>query len=160
MSTLKLRDPYASMSGKNSKREAGYAYYRDGKQYYRNREENYQQKRSPKQKWNTSAFAYAHAQMLIIRKDEEKQKAMIQAWKDAQKMLNGKQYIEAGSWQFAVFVQEWKTAHPLETWVEEYDAKLVAEVEQKTEAEKTSEYMIQQQIKKLQEQIDQLRTML
>ena len=157
MSKLKLRDPYASMSGKNSRNEAGYAYFRGGKQYYRNREENYQQKRSPKQKWNTSAFSYAHAQMLLINKDEEKQQSMIQAWKDVQKMLNGKQYVEARSWQFAVFVQEWKNEHPLEAWIEEYNEKLIAEVKQKTKAENTSDYMLQQQINKLQEQIDQLK---
>ena len=156
MSKLKLAEPYDKMSGKISKKEAGYAYYRDGKQYYRNREENYQQKRSPKQKWNTSAFAYAHAQMLLINKDTSKQQAMIQAWKDAVKTLNGKPYVEATSWQFAVFVQEWKNEHPLEAWIEEYNTTLQAEAEKKTEAETTSDYMLTEQIKKLQEQIDQL----
>ena len=46
--------------GKFKKSDAGYFYMRNGKQFYRTREEGYQKNQSPRQKWNSDAFKYAH----------------------------------------------------------------------------------------------------
>ena len=49
--------------GKFKKADKGYFYIRNGKQFYRDREETYQQNQSPKQKYNSEVFAYANAYM-------------------------------------------------------------------------------------------------
>ena len=47
--------------GKLSGKSSGYFYLskQTGKTYYREREEGYQKNQSPRQKWNSAAFAYA-----------------------------------------------------------------------------------------------------
>ena len=47
--------------GKLKKSDTGYFYVRNGKQFYRDRDEKYQRNQSPKQKHNSEAFAYANA---------------------------------------------------------------------------------------------------
>ena len=49
--------------GKFQKADKGYFYMRNGKQFYRDREETYQQNQSRKQKYNSNVFAYANAYM-------------------------------------------------------------------------------------------------
>ena len=51
------------IQGKMNGRDTGYFYMRNGKQFYRTREETYQQNQSPRQKYNSEVFAYANAYM-------------------------------------------------------------------------------------------------
>ena len=53
--------------GKLQKRDDGYFYVRNGKQFFRSREENYQKNQSPRQKWNSAAFAYANRELAKLR---------------------------------------------------------------------------------------------
>ena len=147
--------PYADYHGKTSRKDKGYFYAVNGQQYYREREENYQQNQSPRQKWNSAAFKYAHQQMLLLNTPEGKQQ-MEQAWKDATKMLVGKPYASASKWQFASFQQQWKLDHPFEQWYEAYLEDISEEAEKKTASESTSQYMLQQQIKALRAQLAEL----
>ena len=61
--------PIDYIKGKLGGTDSGYFYTRKGKQFYRTREENYQQNQSPRQKWNSAAFAYAHKQLRAIESD-------------------------------------------------------------------------------------------
>ena len=61
--------PIDYIKGKLGGTDSGYFYTRNGKQFYRTREENYQQNQSPRQKWNSAAFAYAHRQLCTIESD-------------------------------------------------------------------------------------------
>ena len=60
MAKIGTANPVESVQGKLTSKDSGYFYTRNGKQFYRTREENYQQNQSPRQKWNSAAFAYAH----------------------------------------------------------------------------------------------------
>ena len=57
--------------GKFKKADKGYFYVRNGKQFYRDREETYQKNQSPKQKYNSEAFAYANRQLALLKASPE-----------------------------------------------------------------------------------------
>lgn len=57
--------------GKLKKRDDGYFYVRNGKQFFRSLEENYQKNQSPRQKWNSAAFAYANRELAKLRATPE-----------------------------------------------------------------------------------------
>ena len=61
------------LHGKISSTSSGYFYMskKTGKMYYRGREEGYQKNESPRQKWNSAAFAYAHKELHAIEADAE-----------------------------------------------------------------------------------------
>lgn len=61
--------PIDYIKGKLGGTDSGYFYTRNGKQFSRTREENYLQNQSPRQKWNSAAFAYAHKQLRAIESD-------------------------------------------------------------------------------------------
>ena len=61
------------LHGKMSSTSNGYFYMSriTGKMYFRSREEGYQKNQSPRQKWNSAAFAYAHKQLHAIEANPE-----------------------------------------------------------------------------------------
>ena len=59
MSEIKTSSGIEQIHGKTNGLDSGYFYMRNGKQFYRTREENYQKNQSPRQQWNSAAFKYA-----------------------------------------------------------------------------------------------------
>ena len=113
MSQIITANPVESIKGKLSGHDNGYFYIRNGKQFYRTREEGYQAKQSPRQKWNSAAFAYAHKQLHAIEANAELNAQMEAAFEAAQgKAPNGKTYTTAHAWKFNSLLWEWKQEHP------------------------------------------------
>ena len=68
----------------------------DGKMFCCIHEEGYQVKQSPRQKWNSAAFAYAHKQLHAIEADAELTDQMQKEYEMARhKAPNGKSYSTA-----------------------------------------------------------------
>ena len=101
--------------GKFKKSDAGYFYIRNGKQFYRDREETYQKNQSPRQKWNSAAFKAANTQLKEISASEE-MKAQMEAEYEATNHIatNGKSYTTSRAWKFNSLLHDWKSAHPFE----------------------------------------------
>lgn len=99
--------------GKFQKKDRGYFYIRNGKQFYRNREETYQKNQSPKQKYNSEVFAYANDYMAKHYGTPEG-KAQLRAECEAANHIgsNGKTYSTAWSWKFNSLQFEYRQAHP------------------------------------------------
>ena len=115
MAEVITANPVESIKGKLGGIEPGYFYMRNGKQFYRTREENYQKKQSPRQKWNSAAFAYAHQQLRLIESDETLTAQMSAAYENAGHIApNGKSYATAHAWKFNCLIFEYKHSHPLE----------------------------------------------
>lgn len=113
MSIVKTSDPVAAVSGKLRGDSTGYFYIRNGKQFYRSREENYQQNQSTRQKWNSAAFAYAHKELHTIESNSELTAQMNAAYESANHLApNGKTYPTAHAWKFNSLLWEWKETHP------------------------------------------------
>ena len=86
-----------------------------GKMYFRSREEGYQKNQSPRQKWNSAAFAYAHKQLHAIEANAELTAQMESDYEAAKgKAPNGKTYTTAHAWKFNSLLWEWKQANPME----------------------------------------------
>ena len=111
--------PIDYIKGKLGGTDSGYFYTRNSKRFYRTREENYQQNQSPRQKWNSATFAYAHKQLRAIESDAT-QTAQMNADYDAAKHLapNGKSNPTALAWKFNCLFCEWKETNPLEEFQE------------------------------------------
>lgn len=160
MAKLEPTSLVAAIHGKTDHKSDEYNYVVHGKQYARRREENYQKNQSPRQKWNSSAFAYAHKQLHALNTPDAIQ-AYTQAWHDAQKIgPNGSSYQDAKAWKFASLQQEWKTAHPFDQWYEDYIQHVSETAAEKTQSERTSTFMLQQQIDILSAQVEQLTALL
>ena len=115
MAVVETSDPINHISGKLSGNSSGYFYMRNGKQFYRVREEGYQAKQSPRQKWNSAAFAYTHKQLRAIETDEKLTKQMQKEYEAAlHKAPNGKAYTTAHAWKFNTLLYEWKQSNPFE----------------------------------------------
>ncbi len=101
--------------GKLKKADPGYFYTRNGKQFYRDREETYQKNQSPKQEYNSAVFAYANAQMAEHYSTPEG-KAQLKAEFEAANHIgsNGKTYTTAWAWKFNSLQFEYKQSHPFE----------------------------------------------
>ena len=113
MAVVETSDPINHISGKLSGNSSGYFYMRNGKQFFRVREEGYQAKQSPRQKWNSAAFAYAHKQLHAIEANAELTAQMEADYKAANgKAPNGKTYTTAHAWKFNSLLWEWKQANP------------------------------------------------
>lgn len=69
-----------NVHGKLKKSDKGYFYVRNGKQFYRDREETYQKKQSPRQKWNSEAFAYANRQLALLKSSPESEQLLRQEY--------------------------------------------------------------------------------
>lgn len=105
------------LHGKISSTSNGYFYMskKTGKMYFRSREEGYQKNQSPRQKWNSAAFAYAHKQLHAIEADAELIEQMQKEYETARhKAPNGKSYSTAHAWKFNTLLYEWKKANPFE----------------------------------------------
>lgn len=154
MAKIRNAQPTQEIHGKMSSKDDVYYYTNAaGKQFSRKREENYQQRRSPKQRWNNLAFAYAHQQIAIAFADLSSTQQVIMDWQNAYKLApNGKTCETARGWKFAMLQQEWKMAHPYEQWYAEYTAALSEKAAAKTQAESTSIYMLKKQLAELQAQ--------
>ena len=101
MAKVETSDPVSSISGKISSKNRGYFYIRNGKQFYRSREETYQANQSPRQKWNSAAFAYAHKQLHAIEANAELTAQMNADYEVAKgKAPNDKTYTTAHTWKF------------------------------------------------------------
>ena len=101
--------------GKFKKADKGYFYTRNGKQFYRDREETYQQNQSPKQKYNSEVFAYANAYMAQHYGTPEG-KLQLKAEYEAAHHIgsNGKTYTTPWSWKFNSLQFEYRQSHPFE----------------------------------------------
>ncbi len=154
MAKITNTHPTREIHGKLSSKDDVYFYTNAaGKQLARKRIEDYQQNRSPKQRWNNLAFAYAHQQMPTAFANDEAKKQVISDWKDAHKLApNGKNCQTAHSWKFAMLQHEWKTSHPYEEWYAEYTASISHNAAAKTQSESTSVYMLKKQLAELQSQ--------
>ena len=112
MAVVETSDPINHISGKLSGNSSGYFYMRNGKQFYRVREEGYQAKQSPRQKWNSAAFAYAHKQLHAIEANTELTAQMEADYKAAKgKAPNCKTYT-THAWKFNTLLYEWEEANP------------------------------------------------
>ncbi len=102
--------------GKLKKADPGYFYMRNGRQFYRDREETYQQNQSPKQKYNSEVFAYANAYMAQNFGTPER-KAQLKAEYEAANHIgsNGKTYGTPWSWKFNSLQFEYRQSHPFES---------------------------------------------
>lgn len=115
MAKIRTSNPVESIQGKLGGTDSGYFYTQNGKQFYRTREENYQQNQSPRQKWNSAAFAYAHKQLRAIESDVAQTAQMNTDYAAAKHLApNGKSYSTAHSWKFNFLIYEYKHANPLE----------------------------------------------
>lgn len=105
------------LHGKMSSTSNGYFYMskKTGKMYFRSREEGYQKNQSPRQKWNSAAFAYAQKELHAIEANAELTAQMEADYKTAKhKAPNGKEYATAHAWKFNSLLWEWKRENPYE----------------------------------------------
>ena len=99
--------------GKLQKRDDGYFYVRNGKQFFRSREENYQKNQSPRQKWNSEAFAYANRELAKLRATPELEAQLQSCYEAANHVAsNGKTYTTIWSWKFNSLLHDYKLSHP------------------------------------------------
>ena len=100
--------------GKTYNRDRGYYYTRNGRQFYRERDEDYQKNQSPRQKWNSAAFKYANSQLKLLTSPEAK--AQLEADFEAAKHVasNGKTYTTVRAWKYNSLIHEYKKLHPFE----------------------------------------------
>jgi hypothetical protein len=101
------------ISGKLNGRDSGYFYMRNGKQFYRTRDETYQKNQSPRQEYNSRVFAYANAYMAEHYGTPEG-KAQLKAEFEAAQHIgtNGKTYTTAWSWKFNSLQYDYRQSHP------------------------------------------------
>ena len=101
--------------GKFKKSDAGYFYIRNGKQFYRTREEDYQKNQSPRQKWNSAAFRYAHQQLHQLMSDPASLEQLNAEYEAANHLAsNGKSYTTLRAWKFNSLLHDYKQSHPFE----------------------------------------------
>jgi len=102
--------------GKLKKSDPGYFYVRNGKQHYRDRKENYQQKQSPKQKYNSEVFAYANAYMAPHYGTTEGKLQLKDEYEAAHHIgSNGNTYTTPWAWKFNSLQFEYRQSHPFES---------------------------------------------
>ena len=112
MSRIITASAINQISGKTSGRDNGYFYMRNGKQFYRERDEDYQKNQSPRQKWNSAAFKYANSQLKLLTSSEAK--AQLAAEFEAANHIasNGKTYTTVRAWKYNSLIHDYKQAHP------------------------------------------------
>ena len=104
-----------AIKGKTNSKDSGYFYIRNGKQFYRTREETYQKNQSPKQKYNSEAFAYANSYMAEHYGTSEKKTQLVAEFEAAHHIgSNGKTYATPWSWKFNSLQHEYRQSHPFE----------------------------------------------
>ena len=162
MANVQTDSPAMLMHGKTTKSSRGY-YYEGvrGQQLYRERNETYQKVQSPRQKWNSLAFSFAHKQIRILWTTQEQIDQVTQQWQAAMKIgPNNRPYPDAKGWKFAMLQVEWKAEHPFEAWYEQYLAEISQKAAEKTASEDTSDYMLRHQAEILEAQAAALRAQL
>jgi len=103
------------ISGKTNSKDPGYFYWRNGKQFYRTREETYQKNQSPKQQYNSAVFGYANSKMAEHYGTPEAKLQLAAEFEAAHHIAsNGKSYETPWAWKFSSFQYEYKQAHPFE----------------------------------------------
>lgn len=110
-------DPVNAIHGKLKKTSDGYFWQSrvTGKRFYRQREENYQQNQSPRQKWNSQAFKYAHQQLRLLMSTPEFIARLRSDYEAANhRAPNGKTYTTLRAWKFNSLLHAYKLAHPFE----------------------------------------------
>lgn len=113
MSEVTTSNAINEIHGKAHGKERGYFYMRNGKQFYRNRDETYQQYQSPKQKYNSEVFAYANSYMAEHYGTPET-KAQLRSEFEAANHIgsNGKKYTTPWSWKFNSLQFDYRQSHP------------------------------------------------
>lgn len=163
MAKLILSDPVQKVSGKLSRSAKGYYYVdKDGRQLYRHREETYQKNQSPRQKWNSAAFAYAHRQLSALTATPDGLQAIEQEYHVAGKMnpTGTKTYASATGWKFVALQQEWRVAHPFDQWYADYVSSVQQAADENLSAGKVTKSMLENQISLLTDQLITLREQL
>lgn len=105
-----------TIHGKTESRTRGYFYQSKitGKTFYRERDEDYQQNQSPRQKWNSAAFKHANSQLKLLATPEAKAQLLADFEAARHIASNGKTYSTARAWKFNSLIHEYKQTHPFE----------------------------------------------
>ena len=158
MSRAVLHD-ISAFRGKMSKKSDGYFYVtKKGRQYFRLREETYQKNQSPRQKWNSLAFGYAHKQVRQLWSTQEQIDQVTLEWNAAKRIgPNNHTYTDPKEWKFVMLQQQWKLDNPFDAWYEAYIQDFAAKVAQKTSAENVSNRTLLRQADLLEAQAQALR---
>ena len=158
MSSATLHD-VKTFRGKMSKKSEGYFYVtKKNRQYYRLREETYQKNQSPRQKWNSLAFGYAHKQVRQLWSTQEQIDQVTLEWTEAKRIgPNNRTYSEPKEWKFVMLQQQWKEDNPFDAWYEAYLQEFAANVAKKTSAENVSNRTLLRQADLLEAQAKALR---
>ena len=70
-------------------------------------------KQSPRQKWNSEAFAYANRQLALLKSSPELEQQLLQDYEVSNHIAaNGKEYATLWAWKFNSLLFEYKQAHP------------------------------------------------
>ena len=113
MAKIETTSAINQIHGKTNSRDRGYFYMRNGKQFYRDRDETYQQNQSPRQKWNSAAFAYANKITNELFSSPESEAQLKAEYEAAQHIAsNGKAYSTLRAWKFNSLLHDYKLAHP------------------------------------------------
>lgn len=113
MAKIETANAINQIHGKTNGKESGYFYMRNGKQFYRTREETYQQNQSPKQKYNSEAFAYANRQLALLKASPESEALLNAEYEAADHIAsNGKKYTTLWAWKFNSLLHDYKMQHP------------------------------------------------
>lgn len=113
MARIETNAAISKIHGKPNGADSGYYYTRNGKQFYRTREETYQKNQSPRQKWNSDAFAYANSQMAQLYGTPEGKTQLETEFEAANHIgSNGKSYGTPWSWKFNSLQYEYRQSHP------------------------------------------------
>ena len=113
MSEIKTSSGIDEIHGKFQGTDSGYFYMRNGKQFFRTREETYQKNQSPKQKYNSDAFSYANSYMAQHYGTSETKTQLKAEFESAHHIAsNGKTYSTPWSWKFNSLQHEYKQTHP------------------------------------------------
>ena len=113
MAEIETSSGIDEVRGKFKKADKGYFYIRNGKQFYRDREEDYQKNQSPKQKYNSAVFAYANEYMAEHYGTPEGKIRLAAEYEAAQHIgSNGKTYTTAWGWKFNSLQFEYRQCHP------------------------------------------------
>jgi uncharacterized protein YhdP len=115
MSEIKTSSGIEQVHGKTNGRDSGYFYMRNGKQFYRTRDETYQKDQSPRQKWNSAAFKHANSQLKLLATPEAKAQMLADFEAARHIASNGKTYSTARAWKFNSLIHEYKQTHPFES---------------------------------------------
>ena len=102
-----------AIKGKTNSKDSGYFYIRNGKQFFRTREETYQKNQSPKQKYNSEAFAYANSYMAQHYGTPEGKLSLKAEYEAANHIgSNGKTYGTPWAWKFNSLQHDYRQSHP------------------------------------------------